>query len=85
MIVGGSSDITYDRRVTRNSGASAQGASVVAAPPVFGRASSTSVRAPERARYAAATSPLWPPPTTIASYWVDTVAFAAFVAMKTGS
>ena len=34
MIVGGSSDITYDSLVTRNSGASGQGASVVAAPPV---------------------------------------------------
>ncbi len=38
MMVGGSSDITYDSRVTLKSGASGQGASVVAAPPVFGRA-----------------------------------------------
>ncbi|HUY51518.1 MAG TPA: hypothetical protein VMV92_38415 [Streptosporangiaceae bacterium] len=58
MIVGGSRLITYDSRVTRNCGASGQGASVVAAPPVLPRPSSTSVRAPDRARYAAATSPL---------------------------
>src|SRR5262249_28968557 len=70
MMLGGITPITYDSRVTRNSGASGQGASVVAAPPVLWRASSTSVRAPDRARYAAATSPLCPPPTTIASYCV---------------
>ncbi len=33
MIVGGSRLITYDSRVTLNSGASGHGASVVAAPP----------------------------------------------------
>ncbi len=54
--------------MTRNCGAPGQGASVVAAPPVLPRASSTRVRAPDLARYAAATSPLCPPPTTIASY-----------------
>ncbi len=53
--------------MTLNSGASGHGASVVAAPPVLFLASSTRVRAPERARYAAATSPLCPPPTMIAS------------------
>src|SRR5262252_749486 len=68
MMLGGITPMTYDSRVTRNCGASGQGASVVAAPPVFPRASSTRVRAPDLARYAAATSPLWPPPTTIASY-----------------
>jgi len=67
-MAGGIRLMTYERRVTRNCGASGQGASVVAAPPVLPRASSTSVRAPDRARYAAATSPLCPPPTTIASY-----------------
>ena len=41
MIVGGIRLITYDSRVTLNSGASGQGASVVAAPPVLYRASST--------------------------------------------
>ena len=35
MMVGGSRLITYDRRVTLSSGASGQGASVVAAPPVL--------------------------------------------------
>ena len=40
---------------------------VVAAPPVLFLASSTRVRAPDRARYAAATSPLCTPPTMIAS------------------
>src|ERR1700691_2059620 len=68
MIVGGIRLITYESRVTLNSGASGHGASVVAAPPVLCLPSSTTVRAPERARYAAATSPLCPPPTTIASY-----------------
>jgi hypothetical protein len=29
------------------------------------------VRAPAFAKYAAATSPLWPPPITIASYWFE--------------
>jgi hypothetical protein len=50
MIVGGSRLITYDSRVTLNSGASGQGASVVAAPPGWSLASSTSVRAPDWAR-----------------------------------
>src|SRR5260370_42694118 len=68
MMVGGIRLITYDSRVTRNSGASGHGASAVAAPPARGLASSTTVLAPERARYAAATSPLCPPPTTMAPY-----------------
>ena len=50
MMLSGITPMTYDSRVTRNSGASGQGASVVAAPPVVSLASSTSVRAPERAR-----------------------------------
>ena len=50
MMVGGSRLITYDSRVTLNSGASGHGASVVAAPPVLYRPSSTTVRAPDRAR-----------------------------------
>ena len=54
--------------MTLNSGASGHGRMVSAAPPVLSRASSTTVRAPFFARYAAATRPLWPPPTTIASY-----------------
>ena len=64
MMVGGIRLITYESAVTLNSGP--HGVSVVAAPPVFGRASSTSGVMPARARKAAATSPLCPPPTTIA-------------------
>ena len=41
--------------------------------PACARASSTSVLAPDRARYAAETSPLWPPPMTMASYEFDIV------------
>ena len=47
--------------------------SVIAAPPTRSRCSSTSVRSPALARYAALTSPLWPPPTTMASYVVRCV------------
>ena len=65
MIVGGIRLTTYDSDVTLKSGP--HGISVTAAPPVVSRASSTTVRSPARARYAAATRPLWPPPTTIAS------------------
>ena len=53
--------------MTLNSGASGQGELVSAAPPVLWRASSTTTLFPYFARYAAATSPLWPPPITIAS------------------
>ena len=42
--------------------------SVIAAPPTMLFFSSTSVRSPALARYAAWVRPLWPPPTTIASY-----------------
>ena len=46
--------------------------SVIAAPPTPSFFSSTRVRSPAFARYAACVSPLWPPPTTIASYsWPD--------------
>src|SRR5438270_5535154 len=41
--------------------------SVTEAPPTSSRRSSTTTLRPARARYAAHTSPLWPPPTTIAS------------------
>src|SRR4051794_3171688 len=40
---------------------------VEAQPPTDALASTTVVRTPARARYAAQTSPLWPAPTTIAS------------------
>jgi hypothetical protein len=57
-MVGGIRLITYDSRVTRRCGASGQGASVVAAPPRVPRDSSTRVRTPDLARYAAETNPL---------------------------
>src|SRR5438270_5938466 len=60
--------MTYEYVVTLNSGASGQGWSVAAAPPVLCLASSTSGFAPALARYAPATRPLWPPPLTMASY-----------------
>ncbi len=41
--------------------------SVTQAPPRMSRRSTTQTRSPARARYAPAVSPLWPPPTTIAS------------------
>src|SRR5262245_26854120 len=43
--------------------------SVTAAPPSTCRRSSTSTFRPARARYAAAVSPLCPPPMTMASYF----------------
>ena len=48
MIVGGIRLITYESAVTLKSGP--HGVSVVAAPPVVARASSTTVRSPARAR-----------------------------------
>ncbi len=42
--------------------------SVTAAPPTMCRRSSTTTFFPARARYAAATRPLCPPPMMIASY-----------------
>ena len=44
--------------------------SLAAVPPTLERASSTSVRMPAFARYAAATRPLWPAPMTMASWSV---------------
>ena len=67
MIVGGIRDMTYEYVVTLMSGWSGNGALVSAAPPVLPRASSTTVRAPERAKYAPLVSPLCPPPMMIAS------------------
>src|SRR5579859_4986886 len=79
-MVGGIRLITYESLVTLNSGASGHGDSVVAAPPVLCRLSSTTVRAPARARYAAATRPLCPPPMTMASY-VAAMTVLPFVAL----
>ncbi len=50
MMVSGMRLITYEYVVTLNSGASGQGESVAAAPPVLWRASSTTARAPAFAR-----------------------------------
>src|ERR1700677_2684049 len=50
-----------------------QTSSVTAQPPTNPRRSSTRTLRPARARYAAATSPLWPPPTTTASYFIGLV------------
>src|ERR1700752_2711669 len=50
------------------SGGSGNGWLVSRAPPTLSRASSTTTRAPDFAKYAAETRPLWPPPTTITSY-----------------
>ncbi len=58
--------ITYESEVTLKSGP--HGCSVMAAPPTSGRDSSTAVRSPALARNAAATRPLWPPPTITASH-----------------
>ncbi len=58
MMLGGISDITYEYVVTLISGWSGNGALVSAAPPVLPRASSTTVRAPSRAKYAPLVRPL---------------------------
>ena len=65
MISGRSSETTYEQTEKRKPGKTS---SVTAAPPSTWRRSSTSTFRPARARYAAFTRPLWPPPTTIASY-----------------
>src|SRR5205823_3111326 len=46
----------------------AKTSSETAAPPSVARRSSSKHERPARARYALAASPLWPPPTTTASY-----------------
>ncbi len=53
--------------MTLISGWFGNGALVSAAPPVFPRASSTTVLAPLRAKYAPLVRPLCPPPMMIAS------------------
>ena len=64
MISGRSSETTYEKTENRKPGKTS---SVTAAPPSTWRFSSTTVFSPARARYAALTRPLWPPPITIAS------------------
>ena len=65
MISGRSRLSAYENVVNENPGRSS---SVIAAPPTRCRCSSTSVRRPACARYAAFVRPLWPPPMTITSY-----------------
>ena len=65
MISGRSSDTTYEQTEYLKPG---KISSVTAAPPSTCRRSSTSTRLPARARYAALTRPLWPPPMTMTSY-----------------
>jgi hypothetical protein len=64
MISGRNNETTYEKTEKRKPG---NASSVTAAPPSTCRRSSTTVFRPARARYAALTSPLWPPPITIAS------------------
>ena len=58
----------HDVREHRELEARERSLRVTAAPPTSGRRSSTSTFLPARARYAAHTRPLWPPPMMIASY-----------------
>ena len=64
MISGRSSETTYDATLNRKPGTIS---SVTAAPPSTSRRSRTTTRMPARARYAAVTRPLWPPPMMMAS------------------
>ena len=62
MISGRSSETTYEQTENLNPGKTS---SVTAAPPRTWRRSRTSTLRPARARYAAAVSPLCPPPITM--------------------
>src|SRR5688572_1702342 len=64
MISGRRRLTTYENTEKRKPGKTS---SLRAAPPMISSFSSTSTRLPARARYAAHTRPLCPPPTTIAS------------------
>ena len=65
MISGRSSETTYDATLNLKPG---YASSVTAAPPTTSFFSRTTTRLPAFARYAAAVSPLCPPPTMTASY-----------------
>src|SRR5580765_5317984 len=82
MISGRSSETTYEQTENLNPG---KISSVTAAPPRTWRRSRTSTFRPARARYAAATRPLCPPPITIAWYFIRGSAFFAFSAVFSGS
>src|SRR6185369_14708882 len=66
MISGRRRDTTYEATENLNPGKTS---SVTAAPPRTCLRSQTTTFFPARARYAAWTSPLCPPPITIASYF----------------
>src|SRR5437588_1199077 len=74
MISGRRRETTYEQTENLKPG---KISSVTAAPPSTCRRSSTSTRLPARARYAALTRPLWPPPMTIQSY-LDVVTYVVF-------
>src|SRR6185369_14032236 len=67
MISGLSSETTYEQTENLNPGKTS---SVTAAPPSTCRRSRTSTFLPARARYAALTRPLCPPPITTTSYFL---------------
>src|SRR5204862_6739465 len=71
MICGRNRDTTYVQTEKRNPGNTS---SVTAAPPRTWRRSRTSTLRPARARYAEAVRPLWPPPITMASYFIPEMA-----------
>ncbi len=64
MMSGRSRLSAYENVVNQKPGRSS---SVMAAPPTRWRRSMISVLSPDFARYAPLTSPLWPPPMTMAS------------------
>src|SRR5215470_5153145 len=68
MISGLSSETTYEQTENLKPGMIS---SVTAAPPSTWRRSSTRTFFPPRARYAALTRPLCPPPMTMASYFPE--------------
>src|SRR6185437_7322954 len=68
MMIGRRRLFTYDAVETLKPG---QISSDTQAPPTSSRRSSTSTVRPARARYAAATRPLWPAPMMITSYGAD--------------
>ena len=65
-MAGGSSDTRYEYLLTRAPIPGNTSAETVA-PPTDELASRTSTENPDRARYAAVTNPLCPPPTTMQS------------------
>src|SRR6266516_1319887 len=73
MISGRRSPAEYARRENFTPGKTS---SVTHAPPTIARRSRTRIFRPALARYAAATRPLWPPPTMIAAHSAATASRA---------